>query len=83
MLATTAVPAAIASTSTMPKLSPAGVGRAVDVGAAQRGGLLGVVDLPEEAQMPGQVAGLLAQVVLVAAAHDEDLDVGKALHQCG
>ena len=42
-----------------------------------------VVDLAEEAQVPGQLAGVLAQLVLVAAADDQDLDVGKRFTSVG
>ena len=59
----------------------AGVRRAVDVGASHRGRLLRVADLAQETQMPGQWPGLLAQFLLVAAADDQYLDVGKALDQ--
>ena len=53
-LATTAVPAAIASTSTMPKLSPPVFGAQYTSALRIADSLLRVVDLAEETQVPGQ-----------------------------
>ena len=61
----------------------AGVGCAVHVGTAQRRRLLGVVDLPEEPQVIAQFTCLASQFVLVAAADDQDLDIGKPRYQRG
>ena len=53
-LATTAVPAAIASTSTMPKLSPPVFGAQYTSALRIADAFCGVVNLAEETQVPGQ-----------------------------
>lgn len=64
----------------MPKLSPR-VGRAVHIRTAQCRSLRGVVDLAQEPQMLREFACRATQLLLFAAADDQDLDVAEPLDQ--